>query len=94
METGLDREELHFLLDRIPESDIPTARKILHALADPVELALLNAPPDNEPLSVHEQAASDSDQRRRHASMPPVSHEELLHEELLNDIGISVPDLQ
>lgn len=80
MESHLNREELHILLDRIPDSDIATARKILRALADPVQLALLNAPPDDEPLSAHEQGASDSDQRRRQAGAPPISHEELLRE--------------
>ncbi len=54
MQPHPNREELHFLLDRIPDSDMATARKILRALADPVELALRNAPPDIEPLSAHE----------------------------------------
>jgi hypothetical protein len=30
-----------------------------------VELPLLNAPADNEPLSAHEQSARDADERRR-----------------------------
>jgi hypothetical protein len=89
METQLSREELHLLLDRIPDSDVPTARKILRALAEPVELALLNAPPDNEPLSAHEQAAWDADQRRRRSGQPPIGHDDLL-----NDLGISEADLQ
>ena len=37
----IDRHELHTLVDHIPESDVPAARKILRALADPVELAIL-----------------------------------------------------
>jgi hypothetical protein len=47
MEIHLDRKELHVLLDRIPDSDIETARKFLRALADPVEVALRNAPTDD-----------------------------------------------
>jgi hypothetical protein len=35
---------LHTLVDHIPESDVPAVRKILRALADPVELAILTAP--------------------------------------------------
>lgn len=89
METHLNREELHLLLDRIPDSDVPTPRKILRALADPMELALLNSPPDDEPLSAHEQAAWDADQRRRRSGIPPISHDELL-----NELGISEADLQ
>jgi uncharacterized protein YjiS (DUF1127 family) len=64
-------------------------RKILRALADPVELALLNAPEDDEPLSAHEQAAWDADQRRRQAGARPITHEELL-----SDLGISEADLR
>ena len=43
------REELHKLVDHIPETDVPAARKILRSLLDPVELALLAAPLDDEP---------------------------------------------
>src|ERR1017187_3779184 len=39
----IDRHELHTLVDHIPESDVPAARKVLRALADPVELAILAA---------------------------------------------------
>ena len=89
MEPEINREELHLLLDRIPQSEMATARKILRALADPVELTLLNAQADDEPLSPHEQAAWIADQRRRDARLPPVTHEEIL-----NELGFSDPDLQ
>jgi hypothetical protein len=65
------------------------AQKILPALPDPMELALLNSPPDDEPLSAHEQAAWDADQRRRCSGGPPISHDDLL-----SDLGISEADLQ
>ena len=45
----IDRRELHTLVDNIPESDVSAVRKILRALADPVELAILAAPLDDEP---------------------------------------------
>ena len=54
------REELHRLLDRIPESDVPTARKFLRSLLDPVELALLNAPADDEPETEEERSAVEA----------------------------------
>jgi hypothetical protein len=41
LETNTMREELRLLVDHIPEGDVPVARKILRALMDPVELALL-----------------------------------------------------
>jgi hypothetical protein len=54
------REELHKLLDRIPESDVPTASKFLRSLLDPVELALLIAPPEDELETEFERAAVEA----------------------------------
>jgi hypothetical protein len=36
---------------------VPAARKVLRALADPVELAILTAPLDDEPETEEEQAS-------------------------------------
>ncbi len=74
------REELRTLVDHIPESDVATARKMLRALIDPVELSLLIAPPDDEPLSEHEMAALEEADRREQRGEPLVSHEDLLRE--------------
>ncbi|MGA3079499.1 MAG: hypothetical protein ABSG56_38215 [Bryobacteraceae bacterium] len=52
----IDRHELHTLVDHIPASDVPAARKVLRALVDPVELAILTAPLDDEPETEEEQA--------------------------------------
>ena len=52
----IDRHELHTLVDHIPESDVPAARKLLRALSDPVELAILSAPLDDE-LETEEERA-------------------------------------
>ena len=41
-----DRQELHALVDHIPAGDLPAARKILRALADPVWQSIVsNRPP-------------------------------------------------
>jgi hypothetical protein len=56
----IDRQELHTLVDDIPASDLPAARKMLRALEDPVELAILNAAPDDEPETEEERAAVES----------------------------------
>ena len=45
------RDELHTILDSIPEDRLDAARDALAALADPVLLALLTAPEDDEPLT-------------------------------------------
>ena len=45
---GLDRHDLHTLVDLIPGSDVPAARKVLRALSDSVEFAILTAPLDDD----------------------------------------------
>lgn len=57
-----------------------TARKILRVLADPVDLALLNAPADDEPISKHECAALDEANRRKSRGEAPIQHEDILRE--------------
>lgn len=54
------REELHRLIDRIPENDVATTQKLLRALVDPVELAILSAEEDDEPEGEDERAAVDA----------------------------------
>jgi hypothetical protein len=48
------RDELHAMLDAIPEDRLAAAREALAALTDPVLVALLNAPLDDEPLDEEE----------------------------------------
>ena len=74
------REELRMLVDHIPDSDVATARKILRALLDPVELSLLIAPLDDEPLSEHEKAVLEEAERREKRGEPLIPHEEILRE--------------
>lgn len=80
LETDTMRDELRLLVDHIPEDDVPVARKILRALMDPVELALLNAPEDDEPLSEHEIAALEAADRRERNGEPLISHDEMMRE--------------
>ena len=51
------RDKLHTMLDSIPEERLDAAREALAALADPVLLALLNAPEDDEPVTDDDLAA-------------------------------------
>jgi hypothetical protein len=71
------RHELHILLDHIPDNDVPTARKFLRSLIDPVELSLLAAPPDDEPESEEERSAVEA---ARSEPGPGTPHEEVLRE--------------
>ena len=81
-----DRTELHQLLDHIPASDLPTARKILQALVDPVWLAMLTAPPDDEPLSDAEKAGLEAADQREQRGESLIPHEEILREFGLNQL--------
>jgi hypothetical protein len=75
--TDAGRAELHELLDHIPASDIPTARKFLQALADPVWRAIMAAPEDDEGECRHEQAAAEA---ARSEQTPGTPHEDVLRE--------------
>jgi hypothetical protein len=47
------REMLHEIVEKLPESELLTAARILTALeqpVDPLEMLLANAPPDDEPF--------------------------------------------
>ena len=59
----------------------------MRALVDPVELALLNALPDDEPLSERERAATHEASRRERRGEPLISHDDVLQE-----FGLNEPD--
>jgi hypothetical protein len=48
------RQHAHELIDHIPEAELSTAVGLLEKILDPVTLALLNAPIDDEPEEVAE----------------------------------------
>lgn len=56
------KEHLHRLVDELPEHQTPAAERLLEALkagtVDPVGLALLFAPEDDEPVTPEEEAAA------------------------------------
>jgi predicted transcriptional regulator len=51
------RDDLRAMLDAIPDEKLPAAREALARLTDPVLLAFLNAPMDDEPLTDEDLAA-------------------------------------
>jgi hypothetical protein len=55
------KEHLHRLVDELPENQTPAAERLLEALKagtlDPVGLALLLAPEDDEPVTQGEETA-------------------------------------
>ncbi len=71
------RQELHLLLDHIPDDDVATARKFLRSLIDPVELSLVTASLDDEPETEEERSAAEAARRE---SGPGTPHEVVLRE--------------
>ena len=54
---SLTRDELHRLVDAIPDSELASAAAALEPLVDPVMRALLTGPIDDEPETEEERAA-------------------------------------
>ena len=79
-ETNTGRNELHILLDHIPDTDVPAARTFLRSLVDPVELSLLMSPLDDEPESEEERTAVEAARSERGPGTP--------HEEVLREFGL------
>jgi hypothetical protein len=76
----MTREALHELIDRIPESDIVAAQRLLEHLArDASFRAALSAPPEDEPVTAGDAEAIASARRDLLAGRV-VSHDEILRE--------------
>ncbi len=74
------RDTLHDLVERIPEEELPTAKRFLEYLAtSPAYRAALSAPPDDEPMTEADVSAIE----RAHDEVRAgkiVSHDEILRE--------------
>jgi hypothetical protein len=76
----MSREALHELIDRIPESEIVAAQRVLERLAsDAAFRAAMSAPPDDEPVTAGDAEAIAHARGELHAGMV-VSHDEILRE--------------
>ncbi len=66
------RDELHTILDSIPEERLAAAREAVAQLADPILMAFLNAPIDDEPLTEEdlEALAEARAERQRGETIP------------------------
>jgi predicted exporter len=73
-----DRQRVHELVDRLPDTDVPAVEKLLESLTEsPAERAIRLAQPDDEPVTKSEKQAiheAESDKR------PPVPLEDVLAE--------------
>lgn len=76
----MSREALHEPIDRIPESEIVAAQRVLERLAsDAAFRAAMSAPPDDEPVTAGD-AEAIARARKDLQAGGVVSHDEILHE--------------
>ena len=79
----MSRDPLHDLIDRIPEEEIPAARRFLEYLVvSPAYRAALSAPTDDEPVTAADSAAI----ARAHAEV--LSGRVSSHDEILREFGL------
>ena len=76
----MSRDALHNLIDRIPEEELPAARRFLEYLAvGPAYCAALAAPLDDEPVTEGD-AAAIAQARKEVRAGAVASHDEVLRE--------------
>ena len=87
LDLNSERQQVHFLLDALPDAKVPAVRGMLEAMLDPVSIALANAPIDDEPLTVEEIKALDESREwlRHNAGIP--------HEWVLAELGITQDEI-
>jgi hypothetical protein len=79
----MSRDTLHDLIDRIPEEELPAAKRFLEYLAvSPAYRAALSAAPDDEPVT--EADATAIARAREEVRAGKV----ISHDEILRDFGL------
>jgi hypothetical protein len=88
MNTVLDKQHAHQLIERLEDAQVVTAVRFLEfMILDPVARSLAIAPIDDEPLTEEEeQALNDSKEWFRHNQGIP-------HEDILAEFGLKPDDL-
>jgi hypothetical protein len=80
------RQHAHELIDHIPESRLSTAVGLLEKILDPVTLALLNAPIDDEAVTEEDKLAiAEADEWFRRNGDKGIPHEEVIRRLGLDD---------
>ena len=80
VDSGIEKQRLHDLIENLPAEQVSAALRYLNYLcADPVLLSLLTAPPDDEPYT-DQQRKQDAEADASLARQEGISHEEILRE--------------
>lgn len=81
------KQEAHELIDKMSFGQVIAAIGLFKAMLDPVEIALANAPVDDEPLTVEEIKALD--ESREWLKF----HEGIPHAQVLAELGITQEEI-
>jgi len=88
MTSAPTKEYARELLDRVAPEGLPVVVHLLEKMIDPVELAQMNAPLEDEEISEEEElAAAESKEWLKHNAPIPMS-------EVLADFGLTVEDFE
>ena len=88
MTSAPTKEYARELLDRVAPEELPVVVHLLEKMIDPVELAQMNAPLEDEEISEEEElAAAESKEWLKHNAPIPMS-------EVLADFGLTVEDFE
>jgi hypothetical protein len=81
------KRHAHELIERLSSGQVSAVVGLLEAMLDPVEIALANAPLDDEPLTPEETRALDESRewRKHNAGIP--------HEQVLAELGITQEEI-
>lgn len=72
----LTRDEIHRLIDAVPEKELPAIARAIETTLDPVVRAVLLAPVDDEPLTDEERALVE-EARAEAEAVGYLSHDEV-----------------
>ncbi len=85
---GIQRQEVHSLVDRLAPSQLAAVRSLLEVMLDPVSRAIANAPIDDEPETEGERrAVAEATAWLKHNKPIPF-------EEVLGDHGLTLEDVK
>jgi len=81
------KQHAHELIERLSSGQVSAVVGLLEAMLDPVEIALANAPVDDEPLTAEETRALDESREwmKHNAGIP--------HEQVLAELGITQEEI-
>jgi hypothetical protein len=83
-----DRQQVHLLLNSLPDEKVSAVRNLLEEMLDPVTRVIANAPYEDEPISEEENRAVAASKEWLK------EHEPISNEEVLAEFGLTAEDFE